>query len=102
MEKHLKILNKFNEIYAITAKMGNKEKGNLFERFTYHLIKGEPRLSNGLEKIWMYNDIPKNILLDLNLPSRDKGIDLLALINGKYYAIQCKFRQNPNIIIPWG
>jgi len=86
----------------ITAKMGKKEKGNLFETFTYYLIKHEPRLNNGLEKIWMFNDIPKNILTELNLPSTDKGIDLLAVINGKYYAIQCKFRQDPNKIISWG
>jgi len=37
----------------------------------------------------------------LKLPSRDKGIDLLARINNKYYAIQCKFRQDPNEVISW-
>uniref|UniRef100_A0A6C0C9Z7 Helicase n=1 Tax=viral metagenome TaxID=1070528 RepID=A0A6C0C9Z7_9ZZZZ len=102
MEKYLQLLNKFDGIYPITAKMKKKEKGNVFETFTYHLIKHDPRLNNGLEKIWMFNDIPKNILAELNLPSTDKGIDLLAIINGKYYAIQCKFRQDPNKIISWG
>jgi len=101
MEKYIQILTKFDKIYSITAKMKKKEKGNLFETFTYHLIKHDPRLNNGLEKIWMYNDIPKNILNNLDLPSTDKGIDLLAIINGKYYAIQCKFRQDPNKIISW-
>jgi len=101
MEKHLKTLTNLNDVYPITAKMRKKEKGNLFETFTYYLFKHEPRLNNGLEKIWMFNDIPKNILLELYLPSTDKGIDLLAMINGKYYAIQCKFRQDPNKIISW-
>jgi len=102
MANNLQRLTKFNKIYPITAKMKKKEKGDLFETFTYYLFKHEPRLNNGLEKIWLFNDIPKNILIELNLPSIDKGIDLLAIIDGKYYAIQCKFRQDQNKIIPWG
>jgi len=82
--------------------MTKKEKGDLFELFTYYLFKHDPRLNNGLQKIWLFNDIPKNVLKELGLPSTDKGIDLLAVINGKYYAIQCKFRQDPNKIISWG
>lgn len=49
----------------------------------------------------MYANIPDKILSALQLPSKDKGIDLLAKIKGEYYAIQCKFRQNPDVIISW-
>jgi len=97
----LTTLIKFTDIYPITKKMEKKEKGDLFELFTYYLFKHDPRLNNNLQKIWLFNDIPKSILKELNLPSTDKGIDILAIINNKYYAIQCKFRQNPDQIISW-
>uniref|UniRef100_A0A6C0C8C7 Helicase n=1 Tax=viral metagenome TaxID=1070528 RepID=A0A6C0C8C7_9ZZZZ len=101
MEKYLRQLRNINSMYPITKNMGKKEKGNLFELYTYHLFIHEPRLNNRLNKIWLYNDIPKNILTELNLPQSDRGIDLLAIINNKYYAIQCKFRQNPDATVPW-
>lgn len=107
----------FAEIYDHTANLTNKEKGDLFEEFTYYLFKLDPKLNSGLQKIWLYNDIPEKILEELDLPSKDRGIDLLALsqsaglpapkatrlaqINGEYYAIQCKFRQDPDTVVPW-
>jgi superfamily II DNA or RNA helicase len=94
-------INKFNDIYAITEELEKKEKGDLFETFTYNLFKYDPRLNNNLKNIWMYKDIPNKILKLLNLPTKDKGIDLIAEINNEYYAIQCKFRQDPNKIINW-
>ena len=44
---------------------------------------------------------PQDILTDLNLPTKDKGIDLLAQVDELYYPIQCKFRQDPNQAITW-
>lgn len=99
--KDLNKLNNFGEIYKITSKLDKKEKGDLFELFTFNLFKLDPRLNINLDKIWLYADIPKSILERLGLPSKDKGIDLLAKINSKYYAIQCKFRQDPGVIVPW-
>ena len=91
----------FDHIYDTTKSMTKKEKGDYFENYVYELFTNDPRLKNGLTKIWLYNDVPKHHLEQLHLPKRDKGIDLLAIINGNYYAIQCKFRQNPNDIISW-
>ena len=91
----------FSEIYGHTVNLTKKEKGDLFEEFTYYLLKLDPKLNANLQKIWLYNYIPEKILEELDLPSKDKGIDLLAQINGEYYAIQCKFRQDPNTIIDW-
>lgn len=93
--------NKFSEIYDFVKDLTKKQKGDIFEEFTYYLFKLDPRLNNNLENIWFYKDIPNKILSELNLPSRDKGIDLLAKINNQYYAIQCKFRQDPNVTISW-
>ncbi|AYV85350.1 MAG: superfamily II helicase [Satyrvirus sp.] len=98
---YLKKLNTFDDIYSITAKLTKKEKGDLFEIFTYYLFKFDPRLNSNLQDIWLYKDVPNKILTDLDLPTKDKGIDLLAKINDDYYAIQCKFRQDQNKIISW-
>ncbi len=94
-------INIFNDIYARTKSLTNKQKGDFFEEFTYYLFRLDPRINNGLENIWLYSDVPSKIIKELNLPTKDKGIDLLAKINGDYYAIQCKFRQNPNVILNW-
>jgi len=93
--------NSFDEIYGYTSKLTPKNKGDFFEEFTYHLFKLDPRLNGNLNSIWLYSNIPQKILTELKLPSKDKGIDLLAIINGEYYAIQCKFRQDPNKTIRW-
>jgi len=99
--QQLSLLKKFSDIYDITEDMKSKEKGDLFELFTLLLFKLDPRLNNKLSNIWLYHDIPINIIHKLELPSKDKGIDLIAVINDEYYAIQCKFRQNPNMIVNW-
>jgi superfamily II DNA or RNA helicase len=93
--------NKFEDIYDFAKKLTKKEKGDLFEELTYHLFKLDPRLNNNLQNIWLYKDIPNKILTELNWPDKDKGVDLLAKINNEYYAIQCKFRQNPNVTVSW-
>ncbi|AYV79177.1 MAG: superfamily II helicase [Faunusvirus sp.] len=98
---NFKHITKFSDLYNVTDDMDKKQKGDLFEIITYYLFKLSPQLMNGLQYIWMYKDIPSDIMKDLNLPSKDKGIDLLAIINGEYYAIQSKFRQNTGIIINW-
>ncbi|AYV79115.1 MAG: superfamily II helicase [Faunusvirus sp.] len=97
----LKNVTTFNDLYEITKDMNNKDKGDLFELITYYLFKSSPQLMNGLQEIWMYRDIPSDIMKYLDLPSKDKGIDLLAKINNKYYAIQSKFRQESATVITW-
>lgn len=82
--------------------MTKKEKGDYFEHVTKYLFENYPALCNNLQQIWLYSDIPKKIITELNLPDTDKGIDILAKINDTYIAIQCKFRQDPNEIITWG
>src|SRR5579872_4751419 len=98
---YLQTLQSFNDLYLVTNNMNSKSKGDLFELFTYYLFKLDPRLNAGLQNIWLYKNIPEDILLELNLPTKDKGIDLLAQIDNLYYPIQCKFRQDSNEKITW-
>lgn len=94
-------IKSFNDFYALTEDLDSKKKGDLFELLTWYLFKIDPRLNNNLQEIWLYNDIPDEIRIELSLPSKDKGIDLLAKIDDEYYAIQCKFRQNPLMVVNW-
>lgn len=98
---HIKDAKTFDDLYDITSKLKPKEKGDLFELITFYIFKLSPTLNNKLQNIWLYDDIPIKIKRQLKLPEKDKGIDLLAVIDDKYYAIQSKFRQNKNSIVPW-
>jgi predicted helicase len=92
----------FDDIYEITEDMTAKEKGDLFELITYFTFKLSPLLNKNVQNVWLYDDVPQKILKKLNLPSKDKGIDLVVEINNEYFAIQCKFRQNTQTVIKWG
>lgn len=94
-------LNNFDDIYEITKNMTATEKGDIFEIISLYMFKLSPLLNNDLQEIWLYKDIPVNIRKSLDLPEKDKGIDILAKIKNKYCAIQCKFRQNPDQRIQW-
>lgn len=90
----------FDDVYTITKDLTNNEKGYLFERITYYLFKLSPML-NDHEELWMYDDIPNRIKKLLKLPEKDKGIDILMKKDGSYFPIQCKFRQDSNVVISW-
>src|SRR5438477_5470835 len=94
-------INSFDQYYDVTKNLTKKEKGDLFELVTYHLFKLSPILNQNLEAIWLYEDIPQSVKKELNLPVKDKGIDLLVRIDGEYYAVQCKFRQECDTSIRW-
>lgn len=99
--KYFKKIRVFDDIYLITKTLSKKKKGNLFEILTFYLFKFVPALNQNLQEIWLYDDMPTKILDKLNLPSTDKGIDLIAKKDDNYYAIQCKFRQNNEKTISW-
>lgn len=101
IRKYFTKINSFSDLYTIAKDLNKKEKGDLFELLTYYLFKLDPKLNNQLQSIWLYADIPTKIINELNLPIKDKGIDLLAKINDEYYPIQCKFRQDANMVITW-
>ena len=91
----------FEDIYDIVEDMSKKEKGDLMEIISYYILKFSPELNNDLQEIWLYDDVPTKILKSLNLPSKDKGIDLIVQIDGEYFAVQSKFRQNKDTVIKW-
>ncbi len=99
--KYLEKCETMEDFYTNIKNLNSKEKGDIFEYLTVCLFQLSPILNNGLDRIWIYKDIPSAIKKVLKLPEKDKGIDILAFIKGKFYAIQCKFRQNINTCITW-
>ena len=77
--------------------MKPKEKGDVFERVVQLYLKTHPEYQSQLSEVWMLNEVPKRVRTKLNLPDTDEGIDLIAETTGKkYWAIQAKFRSNPD------
>jgi superfamily II DNA or RNA helicase len=78
---------------------GTKNKGDLFEYLCYYILLTHPYYN--FTEVYLYDFIPNHIMNKLKLPDRDKGIDILCVKDGKYYGVQCKYRKNRNIVIPW-
>src|SRR3989304_4646357 len=50
---------------------------------------------NTIRSVWLYNEIPIDIIKKLNVTPKNKSIDIIMHSNDNlYYAIQCKFKQN--------
>ena len=75
-------------------KFSNEEKGIAFERLTQIYLQTAPEYRTKLQNVWLLRDVPVDVRRQLSLPGpRDEGIDLIARTRqGKYWAIQAKFR----------
>jgi len=47
-----------------------------------------------LKNVWLLKDVPDDLLTKLGLKRPDVGIDIVAESDGKYYAIQCKYKKH--------
>ncbi len=80
---------------AIRSQKGKRSKGNLFERFTQLYFQTKPEYLTKFKNVWLLEQVPKKVYGLLNLPSEDKGIDLVAeTYDGDYQTIQSKYRSN--------
>ena len=80
-----------------TAGEANNLKGAVFEELTRLYLITEPTYKTKLRAVWHHSEIPQNVLDDLKLPRPEIGVDLVALArDGTYWAIQCKFHQDPS------
>ncbi len=86
----LEQIHDFEQYCNVVKNLTNKEKGDAFEIITYYTFKLSPVLNHNLTDIWLYKDIPQKIKDKLKLPKKDKGIDLLLVKGGEYYAMQSK------------
>src|SRR5262245_53331738 len=88
----------WDDFYQRNNSLPEGEKGANFERLVQlYLQTRSEYANNNLTDVWMLRDVPTDVRRELNLPSRDEGIDLIARdVRGKYWAIQAKFRSDPN------
>src|SRR5262245_45447778 len=88
----------WDEFWDRARKVSEAEKGIAFERLTQLYLKTAPEYRTKLQDVWLRRDVPVDVRRRLNLPGpRDEGIDLIARTRqGKYWAIQAKFRSQPD------
>ena len=84
------LLSKYRKI-----SFSERDKGDRFERLMQTYLQTDPKYSNILKKVWMWNEFPgKN-----DLGGSDTGIDLVAqTFDGDYWAIQCKCYREGSVI----
>ena len=63
-------------------------------KFVLDKFQNDIKLNNKIDKIWLYTNVPKNHKIYL-YPGDDK-IDIVAIINGNDYLVQCIYKRNPN------
>src|SRR6516162_2443240 len=88
----------WDDFWDRAKKLSEAEKGIAFERLTQLYLKTAPEYQTKLQDVWLLRDVPVDVRRRLKLPGpRDEGIDLIARTRqGKYWAIQAKFRSQPD------
>lgn len=89
----LKSFHSFSEWEAAVETLNNsKEKGDAMEHLTYFLLKTNSDYYD-IKEIYMEDEIPSKIRMQLKLEHKDNGVDGVILRNdGKLVAYQVKFR----------
>lgn len=67
-----------------------KIRGDIFEEFCVLYLKNV----RGYSQVWRLEDVPDDILGGLGLKRPDMGIDIICEKNGKYTAVQCKYKKH--------
>lgn len=67
-----------------------KIRGDIFEEFCVLYLKHVM----GYSQAWRLEDVPDDVLGGLGLKRPDMGIDILCEKNGKYSAVQCKYKKH--------
>ena len=67
-----------------------KIRGDVFEDFCVLYL----RHVVGYSQVWLLKDVPEDILTLLSLKRPDVGIDILCERDGKYSAVQCKYKKH--------
>lgn len=78
-----------------------KIRGDIFEDFTVLFLKH----ARNFQEVWRLGDVPDEALDKLGLKKyQDMGIDIVAKKDGKYYAVQCKYKKHTSFkknILTW-
>ena len=95
--EYIQASNNFCEFIEKIRIINENERNNLFRKFIRCIFKYSAEYVDKYEYIWLYDEIPLNIIKDLGLEYSYKGIDLILLSKDKkYYYVQCKYKMNPH------
>ena len=93
----------FSDFFEKAKELTNKERGDAFERVVQLHLKSKPKYLSKLDEVWQLHEVPKAVRKHLKLPAADEGIDLIAKqVDGTYWAIQAKYRSDPDHRLSWG
>lgn len=79
----------FNQVIEKFRKhsFSERDKGSRFERLMQAYLLTDPKYSNKLKKVWLWNEFP----FKSDFGGKDTGIDLVAETReGDFWAVQCK------------
>lgn len=94
--------NDWNQFVNYLSEFGNAPqykalKGEAFEYLTKFSLKIDPVFSLKFKNVFHHSELPITTRVELKLPHPEVGVDLIAeCYDGLYYAIQCKFHQEPS------
>ena len=92
-----------NKLKDVSKKRGMRHMGNVYERLVQLYLQTNPKYKSILKNVWLLNEVSSSLKEKLNLPEADEGIDLIAVTNdNEYWAIQAKYRSNPNETLTMG
>jgi predicted helicase len=77
-----------------------KIRGDIFEEFCVLYLKFVKKY----DTVWRLEDVPAEILDQLNLKRQDFGIDIICQHNGKFIAVQCKYKKHVSMkknVLTW-
>jgi hypothetical protein len=74
----------------LRTRLNTKLRGDIFEEFCVLYMKHV----RGYPQVWRLEDVPDEILGGLGLKRQDMGIDLICERNGRYTAVQCKYKKH--------
>ncbi len=86
-------INTWDDFTSFLETLTKKEKGDAFELLTKFYFKLSPKYSF-YDEVWMFSDVPTQVIEELGIPSHDLGIDLIAKSGHEYHAIQCKYHSD--------
>ena len=103
IEGFIRSSTSFSDFFEKAKGLTNKERGDAFERVVQLHLKSKPKYLSELDEVWQLNEVPKDVREHLKLPDADEGIDLIAKhVDGTYWAIQAKYRGDPDHRLTWG
>lgn len=79
-----------NSLTEIRNRDNKKIRGDIFEEFCVLYLK----YVKNYDEVYLLSDVSNEMLNELSLRRQDMGIDIIVKHEGKFYAVQCKYRKH--------